>query len=82
MYTECPDGLFGFSCIHNCTCKDKTEICNKKTGVCEISGCASPGVTIESGCLEGDNFNISYLSDHYMIYIFCLYLYEQKYTKI
>ena len=57
MSTECPDGYFGVGCVHKCYCKNKSEICQKQTGVCDISGC-NPGVTRESGCLEGDNYNL------------------------
>ena len=37
-----------------CPCENKSEACNKTTGVCEMSGCRRPGVTIESGCTEGN----------------------------
>ena len=55
--TVCIDGQFGDDCQYTCKCKDKSEVCIKSTGVCHVSGCASPGVTIESGCLEGSNYN-------------------------
>ncbi|XP_071097878.1 uncharacterized protein [Haliotis cracherodii] len=36
---QCSDGWFGDACDKQCQCQDRTEICDKETGICS-NGCA------------------------------------------